>query len=96
MIGLPNNSATIGLPVDIDVDLETKRLVEAWCDRRCLHALRHALKGWPRTSPSTDGWGDFLDALKNVRAFARDELTPAESATVDDLIRAAERIVYRR
>lgn len=84
------------LPVTMDVDLETRRLVEAWCDRRCLRALHHVLAAWPRVNPLTDGWGDFLGALKNVRVFARDELTPAEAATVDDLIRDTERIVYRR
>ena len=79
-----------------DVHLEAKRLVDAWCDRRCLRALRDMLRGWPLTSGLTDGWAAFLDALKKVRAFARDELTPSESEAVDDLIRVAERAVYRR
>jgi len=33
--------------------------------------------------------------MKNVRAGARDELTAAELESVDDLIRIAERAVYR-
>jgi hypothetical protein len=73
---------------------EAKRLVDGWCDRRCLRALRHALTGWPMM-PLTDGWAAFMDAMKNVRANARDELTPAELEAVDDLIRIAERAVYR-
>jgi len=79
-----------------NIDLETKRLVDGWCDRRCLRALRHALAGWPLANPLTDGWAGYLDAMKNVRAFAGEELTAAESASVDDLIRVAERAVYRR
>ena len=48
-----------------------QKLVEAWCDRRCLIALRQILPGYPLTSPLTDGWGELLIALKNVSAFAR-------------------------
>ena len=90
------------MPLDIDraglqeIDAEAQRLVHAWCDRRCLVALRHALAGWPLANTLTDGWADFLDAMKNVRAFARKELTPVESEAVDDLIRVAERALYRR
>jgi len=46
--------------------------------------------------PLTDGWAAFMDAMKNVRADARDELTASELEAVDDLIRIAERAVYRR
>jgi hypothetical protein len=37
-----------------------QRLVGAWCDRRCLRALRHILAGYPVPSPFTDGWGAFV------------------------------------
>jgi hypothetical protein len=70
-------------------------LVDAWCDRRCLNALRAILAGYPLSSPLTDGWGDLLTALENVRAFARDELTDAERAAVDECIRTVERVVHR-
>ena len=70
-------------------------LVAAWCDRRCLKALRAILAGYPLSSPLTDGWGDLLRALQDVRAFAPNELTEAERLTVDDCIRAVERVVHR-
>jgi len=70
-------------------------LVEAWCDRRCLRALRNVLQGYPLTSPLGDGWGELLKALQNVRAFARDELTRGEMKTLDECIRVVERVVYR-
>ena len=72
-----------------------KALVDAWCDRRCLNALRLALRGYPLSSPLTDGWGDLLLALQDVRAFARTELTDSEQATLDECIRTVERVVYR-
>ena len=71
-------------------------LVDAWCDRRCLSALRYVLKGYPLTSPMTDGWAELLTALQDVRAFARTELTEQERIMVDDCIRAVDRVVYRQ
>jgi hypothetical protein len=70
-------------------------LVESWCDRRCLKALRAVLRGYPLSSPFTDGWGELLLALQDVRAFARNELTDGERATVDDCIRTVERLLHR-
>ncbi len=70
-------------------------LVEGWCDRRCLKALSRILRGYPLSSPFTDGWGDLLIALQDVRAFARSELTDEERAAVDECIRAVDRVVHR-
>ncbi len=90
------------MPMDIEratleeINAEARRLVEAWCDRRCFNALRLALSGWPLPNHLTDGWAPFMDAMKNVRAMARAELTEEELNAVDDLVRVAERAVYRR
>jgi hypothetical protein len=70
-------------------------LVEAWCDRRCLGALRRILPAYPLSSPLTDGWGELLIALQDVRAFARDELTAGERKMVDDCVRAVETALHR-
>jgi hypothetical protein len=35
-------------------------------------------------------------ALKDVRAFACEEITPEELTATDECVRAVERIVYRR
>jgi hypothetical protein len=72
-----------------------QRLVEAWCDRRCLRALKNILRGYPLTSVFTDGWGELLLALQDVRAFARDELTAGERKMVDECIRAVETALHR-
>jgi hypothetical protein len=73
-----------------------QRLVEGWCDRRCLRALRAILRGYPLTSPSADGWGELLTALQNVRGLAGSELTDAERTTVDDCIKVVETALRRR
>jgi hypothetical protein len=79
----------------MDVQSRLSQLVDAWCERRCLSALRHILAGWPLASGLTDEWADLLDSLKNVRAFASDELTDDEQTSVDELVRAIEAVVYR-
>jgi hypothetical protein len=75
----------------VDID----QLVNAWYDRRCLSALRRILQGWPLTSGLTDDWGNLLDALEQVRAFAKDELTEDEQARLDGAIHEVGRLVYR-
>jgi hypothetical protein len=70
-------------------------LVEAWCDRRCLLALRNILRGYPLVSPLGDGWGELLKSLQDVRAFARKELTAEEFKVLEDCIRAVDAAVHR-
>ena len=80
-------------PLELHQDVGS--LVDAWCDRRSLRALREILAGYPLTSPLTDGWAELLKALEGVRAFARDEITDDEADRVEQLIGAASAIVYR-
>ena len=75
---------------------EIRRLVEAWCDRRALVALRCILNGYPLVNRLTDGWADLMIALQNVGAFACGELTEEELAMVNECVRVTERVVYRR
>jgi hypothetical protein len=72
-----------------------QQLIEAWCDRRCLRALRNILRGYPLVSPLGDGWGELLIALQDVRAFARDELTAEEFKVLEDCIRAVDTALHR-
>jgi len=61
-------------------------LVNDWCDRKCLTALRSILPAYPMPSPLTDGWAELLIALQNVRASARNETTPDEKILLDKCI----------
>jgi hypothetical protein len=72
-----------------------QKLVEAWCDRRCLRALRAVLRGYPLISPLTDGWAELLVALQDVRAFARNETTEEERAVLEDCVRLVDQVVHR-
>jgi hypothetical protein len=71
-------------------------LVEAWCDRRCLVALRNILRAYPMPSPLTDSWGELLTAPLNshhvdyliVGAFALGfHGVPRSTGDIDILVR---------
>ena len=71
-------------------------LVDAWCHRRTLTALRFVLRAYPVTNQLTDGWADLMTALQDVRSFVRQEITVDELTKVDACISEIEAIVYRR
>ena len=79
----------------MDVIPAVEKLIDQWCERRALRALRHVLPAWPYNG-LTDGAALLMDALEKVRAFARDDLTEKEAETVDDAISALQCAVYRR
>jgi hypothetical protein len=62
----------------------------------CGRSRQYLLRGYPLTSPSTDGWAELLTALQDVRSFAGSELTDAEGTTVGDCIRLVETALHRR
>ena len=88
--------ATTAISTNDELFAALRCLVEAWCDRRCLRALRHILSGYPLPSPFTDGWGALYEALRQVRASDQDELTDAEAEIADNLIVAVSERLYRR
>jgi hypothetical protein len=83
-------------PVASKVVQDIDGLVNAWCDRRSLRALREILAGWPLVSGLTDDWGRLLKALERVRAFGRDDLTDEEAVSLDDVIHDVQRVIDRR
>jgi hypothetical protein len=78
-----------------DVMREVAQLVDAWCERRCLRALREMLGGMPIDEQGVDEWADVRDALVAVRAYAAHELTEDELASVERLIGEAGALVLR-
>jgi hypothetical protein len=71
-----------------------RQLIGAWCDRRCLTALSPILPAYLGFNGLTDSWAELLSALRNVRAFAKDELTELEMETVGSLVAAATKAIY--
>jgi hypothetical protein len=72
-----------------------RSLIDAWCDRRCLRALNRILPAYLGFNGLTDSWNELFDALRNLRAFANDELTEPERENVSRLLTAAGKAIYR-
>ena len=72
-----------------------RELIDTWCDDRRLGPLATFLPAYLDPNGLTDGWHWKYESLKKLRAFHRDELSDEERETVNELIRFAERAVYR-
>jgi hypothetical protein len=71
-----------------------RRLIEAWCDRRALRPLSRVLEPYLAFNGLTDGWGEILIALRDIRAQCREDISETELAALGELIRAAESAVH--
>jgi|WetSurMetagenome_2_1015567.scaffolds.fasta_scaffold797118_1 hypothetical protein len=69
-------------------------LIDAWCERRAIRALRILLPAWPHNG-LTDGVAELADALRGVRARARTELTDEEVAQLSTALGTYDRVVHQ-
>jgi hypothetical protein len=75
--------------------LALKGLIYSWCDRRALNPLARVLGPYVAFDGLTESWAEILDALKTIRASCRLDISEPEMDTLGELIRMAERGVYR-
>ena len=75
-------------------------LAEAWCDRRAFAALRIFLPAYPIPDAPAENAADpgqpnpveaLVIALKDVRAFAREDLLESEHLLINDCILVLDR-----
>jgi hypothetical protein len=69
-------------------------LIEAWCDRRCLNALKHVLPAYLSFNGGIEGWSMLWSAVRNARTFAHDELTDGDLEVICGIVRTAKEIIY--
>jgi len=72
-----------------------KSLIYSWCDRRALNPLARVLGPYVAFAGLTDSWGELLDALKTIDASCRRDISESEMDTLRELIKAAQRAIYR-
>jgi hypothetical protein len=75
---------------------ELTGLIDRWCAARKLRPLSRLLPGYMSLTGLTDGWADLLDALKYTRSLGYEAFDAADWDSLNDLIHATDRIVYRR
>lgn len=71
-------------------------LVDGWCERRNLKALRYILAAWPSSLALTDDWEDLCEALRNVLALAHRDLSAAEINAAEEAIVAIDTALRAR
>jgi hypothetical protein len=69
-------------------------LIEVWCDRRCLSALKYVLPAYIAFNGRIDGWSMLCAAVRNARTSAHDELTEGELEVICGIVRTAKEIIY--
>lgn len=79
---------------EVDIGVEVKALLHAWCDRRCYAAIC-ALWGASRAvNGLSDGWEEFVEGLKRLRNLCKERssgVSEAEAAKVQLLIGVVSR-----
>jgi hypothetical protein len=53
-------------------------LINGWCERRALRPLAYLLAAYPGVLAHSDQQFQLLEALKNLKALCRDDLTQEE------------------
>jgi hypothetical protein len=83
-------------PEDRKVDVlgEARQLLDGWCDRHSYDAICTMWGGFRAINGLTDGWEEFLQALKRLRNLAKNEnsgMTQAEVEKIQLLIGVVSR-----
>lgn len=76
--------------------IHLRQMIERWCDERKFGALALLLPGYLSLNGLTDGWANLYEALKATRALGHEVFNVSDWDLLNDLIRSAEQIVYRR
>jgi len=79
-----------------DLHRDLRKLADDWCERRALVALRHFLPGYFGLNGLTDGLVSLETSLKDVLAFAKNEITEDDKETVKHLLIQIQQAIYQR
>jgi|LauGreSBDMM110SN_4_FD.fasta_scaffold17540_1 hypothetical protein len=68
-----------------------ERLIDEWCERRCLKPLFYILRDYPLCSELVHSWGLLLESLLEIKQFCNHELTLQERELLLEIIDSAKR-----
>ena len=78
-----------------NIFLKIDKLVDGWCERRCLKPLRYILQHCPLLSGLTDEWGALHESLKDIKGFCQKELNEEEKKLLMEISNDVHDIVHR-
>lgn len=62
------------------------RLIDVWCERRCLKPLYYILREYPLYMELTEEWKGILKSLEEIKGICRHELAVEERKILAELI----------
>lgn len=62
------------------------RLIDIWCERRCLKPLCYILRDYPLYMELTEEWKSILYSLKDIKGICCHELAVEERKILSELI----------
>lgn len=87
------NSKNVTEPIDNkQFIMSIDRLINLWCDRKCLKPLGIVLSYWPLINGLTDEWKDLQRALKQIVSTCKNELEKYEQIQLQNCIRYIGRL----
>jgi len=79
-----------------DILSDLWNLADGWCERRAINPLRYLLAAYPPSMGTSDEWNKLYDALRDIRALCRDQLTDDEKKTLNRVIVAIQKALERK
>ena len=67
------------------------RLIDVWCERRCLKPLTYLLASYPFCEELREKGEMLLESLHEIKVFCSHELTPEERKLLGELIHSVEK-----
>ena len=83
----------------VDVLADARQLLDVWCERRSYDAICIMYGGLQSINGLTDGWEEFVQALKRLRILAKNEnsgMSEAEVQKVNFLVGVVSRALHSR
>jgi len=68
------------------------RLIDVWCERRCLKPLCYILRDYPLYMELTEEWKSILESLKEIKGICCHELAVEERKILSELIKTIQEI----
>jgi len=75
---------------------DLSKLADGWCERRALRPLSIFLPAYLSLSGLTDGYANLENALKDVLALAKGDLTEEEKKEARRLLVLTQQAIYQR
>ena len=83
------------IPVPPALTAIVNELIDGWCQRRALDALKRLLPAWPMKSEDSDAWRKLENALSQTRSGTRKSISDVEIPRLNEAIEIVQSVRIR-